>query len=93
MGHTGGLGILEELRDNYRSGNWNDFGNGITRSLATLEKMYKEESKYSGQRNSGNNDSFDFKFGIFEEMCLKANVPQSARNLAYSMLHGPALRG
>ena len=57
--------------DNYRSGNWNESGNGITRSLATLEKMYKEENKFSGQKESGNNDNFDHKLGIFEEMCFK----------------------
>jgi hypothetical protein len=39
-------------------------------SLATLEKMYKEEYKYSGH-----GDNFDHKLGIFSEMCMKANVP------------------
>ena len=78
--------------DNYRSGNWNESGNGVTRLLATLEKMYKEENKFSGQKESRNNDNFDHKLGIFEEMCFKVNVPESAKNLVYStMLRGPAL--
>ena len=78
--------------DNYRSGNWNDSGDRAARSLVTLEKMYKEDNKYSGQKEAGQNDNFDHKLGIFEEMCFKANVPESAKNLAYStMLRGPAL--
>ena len=41
---------------------------------------------------NGQNDNFDYKFRIFEEICLKANVPILARNLAYSMmLQGEAL--
>jgi hypothetical protein len=87
-----GVEIVEDLMDNYRSGHWNDSGDRVARSLATLEKMYKEDSKYSGQKETGQNDNFDHKLGIFEEMCFKANVPDSAKNLAYStMLRGPAL--
>jgi hypothetical protein len=60
-----------------------EYGN----SLATLEKMYKEDYKYSGR-----NDNFDHKLGIFYEMCMKANVPTRYRNAAYStMLKGAAL--
>ena len=49
--------------------------------------MYKEDYKYSGR-----NDNFDYKLGIFYEMCMKANVPTRYRNAAYStMLKGAAL--
>jgi hypothetical protein len=49
--------------------------------------MYKEEYKYSGC-----NDNFDNKLGIFDEMCIKANVPMRYRNVAYStILRGAAL--
>jgi hypothetical protein len=54
---------------------------GYGNSLATLEKMYKEDYKYSGR-----NDNFDHKLGIFYEMCMKANVPTRYRNAAYSTM-------
>jgi hypothetical protein len=60
---------------------------GYGTSLATLEKMYKEDYKYSGR-----GDNFSYKLGIFDEICMKANVPLRHRNIAYStMLRGAAL--
>jgi hypothetical protein len=59
--HERTMGIVEELIENYRSGNWNKGGTRVTRSLATLEKIYKEENKYSGQKESGQNNNFDNK--------------------------------
>jgi hypothetical protein len=72
---------------NPRQGNRSDDEQGYGNSLATLEKMYKEDYKYNGQ-----NDNFDHKLGIFYEICMKANVPPRYRNAAYStMLRRAAL--
>ena len=65
-------------RDGFHSGSGNCFGN----CLATLEKIYKEDCKYSGR-----NDNFDHKLGIFYDLCLKANVTTSeAYKAAYSTM-------
>ena len=62
-------------------------GHSYGNCLATLKKIYKDGYKYSGR-----NDNFDHKLGMFHDLCLKANVPPTTKNLVYStMLRGPAL--
>ena len=44
------------------------------RDLATLAKMYTEESKYSGE-----DDNFDRKLTIFNDLCDRVGIPQEAK--------------
>ena len=65
----------------------NDYGSGLNRALANLAKMYKEKLQYGGE-----NDNFDFKLTIFRDLCKRAGIPLTARNLAYpAMLRDLAL--
>jgi hypothetical protein len=49
--------------------------------------MYTEENKYSG-----NNDNFDYKLVVFNDLCERADIPQAAKGKAYPItLRGPAL--
>jgi hypothetical protein len=60
---------------------------GHGKELANLAKLYTNEAKYSGE-----NDSFSFKLTMFHDMCDRADVPQSAKLKAFSiMLKGLAL--
>jgi hypothetical protein len=62
-------------------------GPGISRELTTLDKIYTDERKYSGE-----NDNFDFKLVIFHDLCRKAGVTEELKPMAYStMLTGLAL--
>ena len=59
------------------------------KELANLAKMYTEDSKYSGE-----NDNFDFKLIIFNDLCSRANVPKDEDTMAKAypiMLCGLAL--
>lgn len=59
----------------------------FSKELMNLAKIYTEENKYCGE-----NDNFDFKLVVFNDLCSKANVPQEAKDKAYSMmLRGLAL--
>ena len=83
QGNYGPTDTGEGLRNGYNDGNGYGFGN----CLSTLEIIYKDEYKYGGRK-----DIFDLKVGIFHEMCMKANVPPTAKCAAYStMLKGSAL--
>jgi hypothetical protein len=74
-------------RNGFRDGSHNGTGYGFGNCLTTLEKIYKDECKYSGRNNN-----FDHKLGIFYDMCSKANVPPDAYKTTYStMLQGSAL--
>ena len=60
---------------------------GFGKELANLAKLYTDENKYSGE-----NDNFDFKLVIFNDLCNRADVPQAAMVKAYpTMLRGLAL--
>jgi hypothetical protein len=54
---------------------WTDFSCQIT----NLEKIYKDEDRYSGQSN----DSFDFKLDIFVINCRQAGIPVKAFEIAF----------
>ena len=41
-----------------------------SRDLATLAKIYIEESKYSGEDNN-----FDYKLTIFNDLCNRVGIP------------------
>jgi hypothetical protein len=57
------------------------------RDLATLAKMYTEESKYSGE-----DDNFDRKLTIFNDLCDRVGIPQEAKIKGFpTMLRGIAL--
>ena len=57
------------------------------RDLATLAKMYTEESKYSGE-----DDNFDRKLTIFNDLCNRISIPQEAKIKGFpTMLRGIAL--
>ncbi len=51
------------------------------KELANLAKLYTNEAKYSDE-----NDSFSFKLTIFHDMCDRANVSQSAKLKAFSIM-------
>jgi len=57
------------------------------RDLATLVKMYTEKSKYSGE-----DDNFDRKLMIFNDLCNRVDIPQEAKIKGFPMmLRGIAL--
>lgn len=57
-------------------------------NLITLSKIYTEDLKYSGE-----DDSFDYKYGIFIDLCEKAEIPKNIYFKAFSsMLRGAALK-
>ena len=64
----------DEPREEFYNGIGHGTGYGFGNCLATLEKIYKDECKYSGRK-----DNFDHKLGIFFDLCLKANVPPNVR--------------
>jgi Reverse transcriptase (RNA-dependent DNA polymerase) len=51
----------------------------FSRQIANLEKIYKDEDRYSGQSD----DSFDFKLDIFVTNCRRAGIPAEAYELAF----------
>jgi hypothetical protein len=51
------------------------------KELANLAKLYTNEAKYSDE-----NDSFSFKLKIFHDMCDRADVFQSAKLKAFSIM-------
>jgi hypothetical protein len=51
------------------------------KKLANLAKLYINEAKYNNE-----NDSFSFKLTIFHDMCDRANVLQSAKLKAFSIM-------
>ena len=60
---------------------------GFGREVATLSKLYTEESKYGGE-----GDNFEFKLKIFNNACKKADIPPEGKIDALSiMLKGLAL--
>ena len=60
---------------------------GYKRELGIIIKIYTEESKYGGDR-----DSFDFKLAIFHNIYRRANIPYKAKAKAFPiMLKGLAL--
>jgi hypothetical protein len=67
---------------------WNEpTSKGYGRELSIIIKMYIEESKYGGDR-----DSFDFKLAIFYNIYGCANIPYKAKAKAFPiMLKGLAL--
>jgi hypothetical protein len=57
------------------------------KELANLAKMYTDESKYSGE-----NDNFDYKLVIFNDMCSRVDIPDAIKARAYpTMLRSLAL--
>jgi len=57
------------------------------RDLVTLAKIYIEESKYSGE-----NDNFDCKLTIFNDLCDKVEIPQTVKIKGFlTMLYSIAL--
>ena len=57
------------------------------RDLATLAKMYTEESKYSKE-----DDNFNRKLTIFNDLYNRVNIPQEAKIKGFpTMLHGITL--
>jgi hypothetical protein len=57
------------------------------RELANLAKMYTDESKYSGE-----NDNFNYKLVIFNDICGRVDIPDTIKAKAYPMmLRGLAL--
>ncbi len=54
---------------------------GHGKELANLAKLYTNEAKYSGE-----NDTFSFKLTIFHDMCDRADVLQSAKLKAFSIM-------
>ena len=69
------------LEDGPREGPRNRTGHGFGNCLATLEKIYKDDCKYSGRK-----DNFEHKLRIFFDLYLKANVPPEAQKAAYSTM-------
>ena len=60
---------------------------GYRRELSIIIKMYIEESKYRGNR-----DSFDFKLAIFYNIYRRANILYKAKAKAFpTILKGLAL--
>ena len=58
-----------------------------SRDLATLAKMYTEESKYSKE-----DDNFDHKLIIFNNLCNRVGIPQEAKIKGFPiMLRGITL--
>ena len=54
------------------------------RDLVTLVKIYTEESKYSGE-----DDNFDRKLTIFNDLCNRVGIPQEAKIKGFlTMLRG-----
>jgi hypothetical protein len=51
------------------------------KELANLAKLYTNEAKYNDE-----NDSFSFKLTIFHDMCDRADVLQSAKLKAFSIM-------
>jgi hypothetical protein len=51
------------------------------RDLVTLAKMYTEESKYSGE-----DDNFDRKLIIFNNLCNRVGIPQKAKIKGFPMM-------
>ena len=62
---------------------------GHGRELANLAKLYtSEDSKYSGEPD----DSFNFKYAIFLDLCGRVDIPPEAISKAFpTMLRGLAL--
>lgn len=61
---------------------------GTTGALVNLSKIYSQDHKYSGD-----GDSFDYKFGIFVDLCEKTDFPEDQYFKAFStMLKGAALK-
>ena len=57
------------------------------RDLATLAKIYTEESKYSGENNN-----FNYKLTIFNNLCDKVSIPQEVKIKGFLiMLHSITL--
>ena len=54
---------------------------GYGRELSIIIKIYIEESKYRGNR-----DSFDFKLTIFYDICGRANIPYKAKAKAFPII-------
>ncbi|POS82020.1 hypothetical protein EPUL_006464, partial [Erysiphe pulchra] len=54
---------------------------GYSRELATLNKLYDIENKYSG-----NGDAFDYKFDIFLRNCENADFPALALKIAFPIM-------
>jgi hypothetical protein len=54
---------------------------GYGRELSIMIKMYIEESKYRGNR-----DSFDFKLAIFYDICGCINVLYKAKAKAFPIM-------
>jgi hypothetical protein len=67
---------------------WNKpISKGYGRELSIMIKIYIEESKYRGNR-----DSFDFKLTIFYDIYGRTNIPHEAKAKAFPiMLKGLAL--
>ena len=54
---------------------------GYRRELSTIIKIYIEESKYGGNR-----DSFNFKLAIFHNIYRRANVLHKAKIKAFPII-------
>jgi hypothetical protein len=63
-------------------------GNGSSNyNLVNLAKLYTDEQKYSGY-----NDTFDYKYGIFLDLCERTAVPREVYLKTFpTMLKGAAL--
>ena len=54
---------------------------GYRRELGIIIKIYTEESKYGGNR-----DSFDFKLAIFHNIYRRTDVPHETKAKAFSIM-------
>jgi hypothetical protein len=54
---------------------------GYRQELSIIIKIYTEESKYRGNRNS-----FNFKLAIFHNIYRHANIPYKAKTKAFPMM-------
>ncbi len=75
--------VYDIRRDDYNR----DIGRNNNYSLINLAKLYTDEQKYSGD-----NDTFDYKFNIFLDLCERTDVPPDIHIKAFpTMLKGAAL--
>ena len=51
------------------------------RALFNLAKMYSDETKYSDE-----NDSWNFKFIIFHDMCTKIEMSEIIKSMTFSIM-------
>jgi hypothetical protein len=76
-----------DVRDNRQNGHTRDTRRSSNYNLINLAKLYTDEQKYSRD-----NDTFDYKFNIFLDLCERTDVPPDIHIKAFpTMLKGAAL--